>query len=228
MVNGTGGFPPVRFLAVEISILLQGDSQVKELKSSEFGQLMGIVYCSQLEFASPKVEKQMHESCMKAEKRGWIDPRQRWLGSYYAQEIQAGRHPPVTVAWIDPALGYGVFANQAIPRHTFVGEYTGLLRKRSLFGRLKNAYCFNYTIGFGRKTPYVIDAREQGNFTRYINHSDEPNLETASVLHQGKMHMIFYATGDIPKGAQLSCDYGLKYWIGRKRPDPLNPGLFFN
>ncbi len=184
----------------------------------EFEQLMGVSYLSQLEFLVPTLHEKIGRRCMKEDRKRWIDPRQKWLGSYYSQEIQKGSQPDVTIRWISPALGYGIFTNRLIPRHGYIGEYTGIVRKRRLFGRLKNFYCFDYTIGFRRPTPYVIDAQKYGNFSRYINHSDNPNTETASVLCNGIMHIIFYAITDITQGSQLYCNYGKKYWEKRKKP----------
>ena len=97
------------------------------------------------------LQQKIIEECAKAERKRWIDPRQKWLGNYYSQEVQSHLHPDITIGWIDPTLGYGVFTNRAILRQTFVAEYTGIVRKRRLFGRFKNDYCFDYTIGLGEK-----------------------------------------------------------------------------
>ena len=204
-----------------IPVLVCNCSEVQNLTLPEFKQTMGVDYICELQFATHAIEDKIFQLCEKADRKKWIDPRQKWLGSYYGQDIEQFIVSPTTIAWIDPTFGYGVFANQAIPRHAFVGEYTGIVRKRQFFGRWKNRYCFDYTIGFDRKTPYVIDAKARGNFSRYINHSDHPNLETASVLYKGMMHVIFYAIVDIPQGAQLCYDYGVKYWEGRRQPEKL-------
>ena len=205
-----------------IKLLLSNQTEIQDLTPSAFEKLMGIAYLPTLQFQTFALQQKIIEECAKGERKRWIDPRQKWLGNYYSQEVQSHLHPDITIAWIDPTLGYGVFTNRAILRQTFVGEYTGIVRKRRLFGRFKNDYCFDYTIGLGRETPYVIDAERHGNFTRYINHSEEPNLEAASALSNGIMHMIFYAIIDIPPGAQLSCNYGAKYWQRRKRPELLS------
>jgi uncharacterized protein len=201
-----------------ILVHLQDEPEPLALTPLEFEQIMGVAYLSQLEFIAPLLHEKIDRRCAKEDQKKWIDPRQKWLGSYYSQEIRKASHPDVTIRWISPALGYGVFSNRAIPRHGYIGEYTGIVRKRHLFGRLKNLYCFDYTIGFGRATPYVIDAEKYGNFSRYINHSDNPNVETASVLCDGIMHMILYAITDIPEGSQLCCNYGEKYWEKREKP----------
>ncbi|HEY2810364.1 MAG TPA: SET domain-containing protein-lysine N-methyltransferase [Rhabdochlamydiaceae bacterium] len=148
--------------------------------------------------------------------------------------MQQEKVPDVTIAWVDAAIGYGVWANDDIPPFTFVGEYTGSLRRPYLFKDLSNYYCFNYYITMSYwerniRQPYLIDAQRSGNFTRYINHSYKPNLETASIYYQGMLHIVFYAKELIRKGAQLCYDYGPIYWEKRAAPLPLpnNIGLFF-
>ncbi len=208
---------------MSIKLVLQHHKEVTLCTPREFREAMGVVYQSDLQFMDEKLHQKVLKRCVKEDRKKWIDPRQKWLGSYYSQEIRAPFNPDVTISWIDPVFGYGVFTNKPIPRNAYVGEYTGIVRKRRFFGRLKNHYCFDYTIGFGMKTPYVIDAEQHGNYARYINHSDEPNLETASVLCDGVMHIIMYALTDIPAGSQLCYDYGENYWEKRKKPLPLQP-----
>jgi SET domain-containing protein len=65
----------------------------------------------------------------------------------------------------------------------------------------------------------VIDAEEKGNFTRFINHSDEPNLTSRWIVVDGIYHVILFANQLIPKGTQLTYDYGPNYWS--QRPGPL-------
>ncbi len=195
-------------------------SQVKLLHShaEQFQKEMGVLYLPQLEFIDLKTERKIRERCKREERKKWLDPRQKWLGSYYSKEITQGFTLDVTIKWIDECVGYGVFTNVPIVNRAYIGEYTGIVRKRRFFAEMKNHYCFDYTIGIGRKTPYVIDAAGCGNYARYINHSTDGNIETASVLCNGIMHIIMYATESIPKGAQLCYDYGADYWARRKAP----------
>ena len=99
----------------------------------------------------------------------------------------------------------------------FVAEYAGKVRKWRKEDN-KNAYCFEYVLVQGIKTPYTIDAMEQGGVARYINHSDTPNLVSALATFQNVSHVILYAKEPIPKGAQLSYDYGPAYWSKRSPP----------
>lgn len=191
------------------------ESHLIRCASPEFEAYTGVRYCTQLKFADAHIRARIKKKCHLAAR---LDPRQKWLGSYYSKELRSDFSIDCTIKWIDPLVGYGVFTNQPIPKHAYVGEYVGVVKRRPFFGRLKNHYCFDYTLALGRRTPYIIDAQKEGNYTRYINHSYHPNLETASVLCEGMMHIIVYAIEDIPKGSQLFYDYGPNYWANRKAP----------
>ncbi len=180
-----------------------------------FMETMGIAFLPELQFETPQTK----EGCQRRAQRSLLDPRQKWLGNYYAKELKQGTIPDVSIRWIDEALGYGVFTNRPIARHAFFGEYTGLVCKQRWFKKIKNYYCFDYTFISGtHNSPYLIDGDRQGNLIRYINHSDRPNLETSSIFYDGLMHIILYAIKDIPAGTQLSYDYGEEYWKKRGKP----------
>ena len=178
----------------------------------DFEKVFGIGYLPAICFNHDKTQKKIKKLCAKALGKEWITSRQKWLGHYYKSSIQGTVHLDLTIAWIDEKVGYGVWTNVDIPAHAYVGEYAGILRKRKWFGRWKNHYCFDYNIGEGRNTGYVIDAQNFGNHTRFINHSFEPNLETASVYCGEWMHIIVYVPKIISAGTQLCYDYGEDSW----------------
>lgn len=183
----------------------------------DFKGVLGVEYLPHLSFIDSMTEIKVQSQCAKAEKKGWILPRQKWLGHFYAKGVRGGVALDLTIAWIDDKIGYGVWTNSAIPANAYVGEYTGILRKRRFFGRWQNSYCFDYYIGETRSR-YVIDAEKAGNHTRFINHSATPNLETASLYCDGLFHVIVYANREIPAGTQLCYDYGENYWKKRGKP----------
>ena len=189
----------------------------------DFEKCFRIRYLAGLQFANSKVQMNIGKRCHRALSKEWISPRQKWLGHYYAEGIRGKIHLDLTIAWIDNIVGYGVWTNRDIPAQTYIGEYTGLLRKRFFFGRWENLYCFDYNIGEGRKSRYVIDAQDFGNHTRFINHSDRPNLEPVSVYCDGLLHVIVYSRDKIQAGAQLCYDYGREYWNRRSEPRILTP-----
>lgn len=187
----------------------------------DFERILNVRFLPQLECADAKIRKKIEARHKRALAKEWITPRQKWLGHYHAKGIRGELPIDLTIAWIDATIGYGVFTNRAIPTGSFVGEYTGLLRKRRFWGRWKNLYCFDYTIGERKSTSLVIDCQDSGNHTRFINHSDHPNLELVSVYCDERIHVILYAKTSIQAGTQLCYDYGTEYWEKRGKPKNL-------
>lgn len=190
-------------------VILKGSEEITPYSE----ELMGANWLSALEFCNEKVAKHVRKQCEKALKKGWFDTRKKWLGVFYSKEIEKGEHPELIIKWIDERVGYGVFAHQDIRVGTFIGEYTGVVRKRSTDE--ENFYCFEYAIGDNWKSPFVIDAQGKGNYTRFINHSNTPNAEPVSVYLNGAMHVILIAQKPIRKGEQLCYHYGADYWSKR-------------
>jgi uncharacterized protein len=186
--------------------------------AQDFERAFAIRYLAQLQFADLKTYQAIQKRCRNALLHQWITPRQKWLGNYYAMEMQGEVPLDLTIRWIDGTVGYGVWTNQPIAASAFVGEYTGLIRKRALWGRWNNLYCFDYTTGPWKSTSHVIDSQGCGNHTRFINHSFDPNLKLVSVYYKGMMRVILYALANIPANTQLCYDYGQEYWAKRGKP----------
>ncbi|MDE3046230.1 MAG: SET domain-containing protein-lysine N-methyltransferase [Verrucomicrobiota bacterium] len=141
-----------------------------------------------------------------------ISSEKIWMGVYFDKEMQQHLHPKISLRWISEELGFGAFAEQRIPPCTFVGEYAGVVRERKKKIVKDNDYCVRYTLwNVGRKK-FIIDANEQGNFTRFINHSFRPNLGLQSIYWRGLPRMIFISLKEIAPGDQLSFDYGTLFW----------------
>lgn len=198
-----------------IKILLKNSSEFVELSKAEFEQKMGIEWLDHLEFCSDKVIQKVHSRSEKAMKKKELSIREKWIGTHFHKEISYSFLPLASIRWIDEKIGYGVFAEEDIPAGAYIGEYTGLVRKRRRLIDRKNDYCFEYTIGDWIYNPFIIDAKGQGNFTRYINHRDDPNLDPLSVFADGVMHIVFVAKKAIPAGTELSYHYGDTFWKKR-------------
>ncbi len=140
------------------------------------------------------------------------------LGQKYIDKINAAYIPHVSVRWISDRVGYGLFAEEEISEESYVGEYTGIVRKndRRYFEPLNN-YCYEYPVDDEIGRSFVIDAT-QGNLTRFINHSSKPNLQPIHIFYDGYYHLIFVAFRPIQKGEELSYDYGESYWYLRDPP----------
>ncbi len=189
----------------------------KLCSKEDFHKLFGVRYLDSLEFADWRVESYLRKKCAAARKQGRIEELTIWLGNLHKREIAEGADVDVLIQWIDDQMGYGLFTNRSLPAWHYVGEYTGLLRKRGLLKRDVNDYCFQYPREWMATKAFTIDSEDQGNYTRFINHSDTPNLESRSFFHDGVFHIAFRTLKVIEAGSELTYDYGDAYWSDRKK-----------
>ncbi|KAH7846567.1 hypothetical protein Vadar_015622 [Vaccinium darrowii] len=128
--------------------------------------------------------------------------------------------------------GWAVRAREAIPSGTFVCEYVGEVidekeadKRRNRYGVEGWGYLYNIDTDkgdmsrlIGGQVPYLIDAMNYGNVSRYINHSCSPNLVNHQVLVESMdsqlAHIGLYASGDIDAGEELTYDYRYKLLPG--------------
>jgi len=211
--------PPLPSLPKYTGKLLVEKEGIQEWLSREsFEQLTGTSFIPHLDFADAKIRADLERRGAKFHKKGILTREQLWLGSYYQKEISSCFIPDVAIRWIDPQLGWGVFANRDFKKMEFIAIYAGELR-RWIKADNKNSYCFTYVVAEGYPTPYTIDARDQGGIGRFINHSSTaPNLMPALATFSHITQIVFYAKEPIPKGAQLFYDYGPDYWAKRNAP----------
>lgn len=203
-----------------VPLPIEKDGRLETISSLEFEKITGAAFIPQLDFADISILSNIKKRTEKLYRKGELTREQLWLGSYYRKEILSYPVPDVFLRYIDPVLGWGVFAARPFKKMEFIAEYTGKLRKRRRSDN-KNAYCFEYVSSQGFRTPYTIDALDQGGISRYINHSAQPNLLSSLATVDKLSHIILIAKEPIPKGAQLSYDYGNDYWSCRTAPRPL-------
>ncbi|GJE87895.1 hypothetical protein PsYK624_039790 [Phanerochaete sordida] len=119
--------------------------------------------------------------------------------------------------------GWGVKALYDLPKGKVLGLYTGKLITRAEAAEARDpnrSYIFDLD---ARETDqdvqedmkYSVDAYKQGNWTRFVNHSCESNLEVVSVFwdipaSSNRPYLAFVAKEDIPKGTELTIDYDPK------------------
>lgn len=173
---------------------------------------MEFEYLPKLKFADQRLMENIQKRSLRC-----VTTRQKWLGAFYSREMEAGYMPELVIKEVSPKIGLGAFANQDFPPQSFIGEYTGIVRRKKRRIDKKNDYCFEYPLKGWFWRSYLIDAEPAGNLTRFINHSDTPNLEPVSLFHGGLFHIVLLAAQFIPKGTQLSYDYGEDYWVNPRR-----------
>jgi len=168
-------------------------------------------------FEKPQILHEIMGHAGKAKDLNKIPHEKIWLGIYFDQEISLGFHPKLSVRYVDDEIGYGVFAEQKIPPCSFVGEYVGIVKPRSVKMLKNKVYCVRYTNWQEGKKQFVIDAESHGNYTRFINHSLDANLALQSVYWRGLPRMVFVSLKEIHEGEQISFDYGDDFWKELKK-----------
>lgn len=101
--------------------------------------------------------------------------------------------------------GLGVFSEEAIEKGQYVGEYAGVLADDDVEGE--------YVFQINENTPSrtfttTIDAGYYGNFTRFFNHSCDPNLIAIPIRSNFTIPSIcFFALRSINPNEELSFSY---------------------
>jgi hypothetical protein len=190
----------------------------EKLQQKDLEEYIGFSFIEGVEFKNFNILKWMLKNCKKEEKKNIITPKQKWMGFFYEKEILSGFYPDVSIRWVNSDVEFGLFTNINLKPNTYVGEYGGVIRKANRISDKKNPYCFEYLIGNLKKTPFILDAREKGNLTRFINHNENPNLSPFPVFCNGVMRIILLTNKTIKKESELTYNYGPSYW--KKREDP--------
>jgi len=95
---------------------------------------------------------------------------------------------------------YGVYANERIPAHRKVIEYTGERLNRSQAAAVAGG---EYTYLFAVDSYWTLDGARGGSGAEIINHSCQPNLISRVV----KGHVLYVSVREIERGEELTVDY---------------------
>jgi len=126
--------------------------------------------------------------------------------------------------YIDPVIGFGVFARTLIKKNTPISIYSGIKTLKP-----PSSFVFLYE----KKLDMLnlsTNAKQQGNLTRFINHAPTTtkNKNHTIANTQNKRHCLngiefiaFVTTKDILPGEQIFTDYSLPYF-GKIEP------IYFN
>ena len=105
-------------------------------------------------------------------------------------------------------MGQGLFAAAGIGKGELIAEYTGTKIPTSVADVSKSRYLFEVD------EEWTIDGSARNNIARYINHSCDPNAE-AEIQDGG---IFISSIWTIPKGDEISIDYGDEYFEEFIRP----------
>jgi len=202
---------------MDIPVYTRGEGRLRFLSEMEFEKIFGIQHTPQLIFNSVQTLDDIAKRTRKQSFSEEARLKNKWTRALLLRQREKNELAPGAIKWVDNEVGYGVFAYKDLPEYTYIGEYTGLVRKRAPRKDQFNNYVFRYVTGI-KDAPYVIDARESGNFTRFINHSDHPNLTSRWIIVDGITHIIFFTNAFMKRGTQMTYDYGENYWKSRRFP----------
>ena len=211
-----------------ILIYRNADKKIHTMPLEDFEKRLKIQYISQLEFENIDDISWVVNQCKKRLNRKFsihkdllnCNLKNKWLLAIHEKSLKQEQKEQFYIRWISSYLGYGVFAAKELPDLTYIGEYTGVVKKKWFQKNRYNDYVFRYTAG-PKETPFVIDAQDKGNFARFINHSDRPNLSCQWIIVRGITRIILFANRFIRKGEQLTYNYGDYYWRSRTPPERL-------
>jgi len=206
--------------AFHVTFPVEQEGKREEISLSAFEKSTGVKYFPLLTIENSSILAKIKKRNKKLVRKHALSEEQLWNGCYYRKEIESGFFPRVFLRYIDSHFGWGVFAAKNFKKREFLAEYSGNLRRRRRSDR-KNSYCFEYLIASGEKTPYVVDAKDQGGIARFINHSQSPNLFSSLANVDGIAHIILLAKRDILEGEQLCYHYGEDFWSCRRSPKDL-------
>uniref|UniRef100_A0AC34PXQ5 Histone-lysine N-methyltransferase n=1 Tax=Panagrolaimus sp. JU765 TaxID=591449 RepID=A0AC34PXQ5_9BILA len=111
------------------------------------------------------------------------------------------------------AKGWGIRAKEKIKSGQFIVEYLGEIidgneTTRRLKKYAKNNHRHHYMMGL--RNGAVIDATTYGNYSRFINHSCDPNAETQKWVVSRQLKIGFFALKDILPGEEIVFDYAFE------------------
>lgn len=116
----------------------------------------------------------------------------------------------IKIRYIKHDIGYGVFAKEDVPPNALLNHYAGILRLDDTIQDGNDS-----VFSFEDFSSFSIDAIKAGNWTRFMNHTDEKESNVAAWEHYSEEgpRIIFTAKSKgIEKGDQLLYSYGEEYW----------------
>jgi len=197
-------------------VLLKGESKSNYIPLNEFEKLFNFHYSDSLVFEDYETLKQVQKECPYILRWKWLVKENYERMQQFSWFISEGYTEELIIGWINDKIGYGAFAARDIEAGTYIGTYTGEVRRLAWFNPDHNAYCFLYPTRWCGLRLYAIDGMRVGNELRFMNHSSNPNVVPYCVIDRNLLHQIFCAKEKIPKGTELTWDYGRGYWKYRE------------
>ncbi|KAK4152169.1 histone-lysine N-methyltransferase [Chaetomidium leptoderma] len=128
----------------------------------------------------------------------------------FGAQKRAAVQAPVQVFRTSNGRNNGLQALAPFDRGTAIGEFVGLVT--SGLQDVDVMSSSSTRAGGGNRT-YQIWQGRQGNFTRFVNHSCNPNAQFQSIVWMGLERTVLVSKG-ISAGQEITVDYSDSYWRG--------------
>lgn len=194
---------------------LRNYNRLLSLQSKQFPATFGVTYRSHLHVKSYDKLTELLRNCPLI-LRTPLGKENQFLGEKFKRQLWDGANVKFVISWVNDQIGYGLFADEDLPSGAYIGEYCGFVRRLSRFHHDENSFCLHYPTIFWSFEYFVVDALNEGNELRFMNHSSEPNVEPFSAVDRRLLHQIFLTSKPVSKGEQLLFDYGSDFWRKRR------------
>lgn len=117
--------------------------------------------------------------------------------------------------------GYGVRALEAIPKNTFIYEYTGEVIDEQRYNRRKILYerkNLQHFYFMQLQKDEFIDATMKGSIARFCNHSCNPNAYVDKWIVGVKLRMGIFAKRNIEIGEEITFNYNVDRYGAEAQP----------
>ena len=107
-----------------------------------------------------------------------------------------------------PGKGWGLKIMEPVKHGEFILEYIGeVLDNAAAEARLQDEASDRHFYQMELEANRIVDAKNKGNVSRFINHSCDPNIEVQKWCVNGYFRLGFFALRDLEVGEELSYDY---------------------
>lgn len=208
---------PPRFVPETLLVMKEGETKPTPMSIYDVERLFGFTYRPFLTLPNRDAFQWIVGQCPFLLRFASLAKENHELFAVHRNKLDEAIIPAVSIRWVNPAKEYGLFTEEKIAAGAFFAEYTGIVRRLWRLNQDTNVYCLYYPTNFWSFNYCTIDGKKCGNITRFINHSDDPNLEIKCLIDRGLVHVALIAKRDIAVGEELSFDYGPDFWRDRQK-----------
>ncbi|OQS04931.1 CCR4-NOT transcription complex subunit [Thraustotheca clavata] len=210
-----------------VYVLLRKGTMATEVALEELARQRGFELINESVYVPPQVKPSAVESdrcfCSPDDGKACFDetcinvatytecPRDRCPAgeSCHNQRLQRPEKFPNLEPFLTQHKGYGVRTLERIGANGPVGEYVGeIINQKELQQRCSQLGRMETNFYYIQVEPGIYnDARHKGGFTRFVNHSCNPNCKVEKWIVNGEMRFLVYALRNIEPMEELTFDY---------------------